>query len=376
VISEELEMLTPKLFSPGPVMVRDNVRQALLHHDICHRGAEFEIMFSETQSHINNLFQADDSYYSVIVSGSGTSANEMVLSSIMKDDDAVLLIRNGEFGDRLREIILKYKIPLVDLPFDWAIYPDLQKIEKLIRTNPNIKVIALVFHETSTGMINPVNEVGNICKVFNKLLFVDSISAAGGQFVDVIGNNIAITTSVGGKCVGAFPGSSFVCARKEIYEQLSADQCKNVYLSLYKHYISAIRTRQTPNTPNVTLFWALNQALRNIEAEGLEKWIGKYIECAAILREGAKKVGLRMLLTDHLSNTVTSVFVPEGVDVNMFLAEMERRGYVLYKGKGSYAKEGMFQIANMGEINQEDCHKFLDELQIALDQFAHLLLTR
>ena len=124
-------MSTPKLFSPGPVMVKDNVRRSLLHYDICHRSREFEVMFADTQE-ILRLFNADDSYYSVIVSGSGTSSNETVLSSIFKEGEAVMLIRNGMFGERLLEIINKYEIPLVDCAFDWATYPDVAVIEKMI----------------------------------------------------------------------------------------------------------------------------------------------------------------------------------------------------------------------------------------------------
>ena len=116
-------MTAPKLFSPGPIMGKENVRAALAHYDICHRSPEFEELFARATAKINKLFKADDSYRSVIISGSGTSANETVLSSIFNDGEKVLLIRNGEFGGRLLEIIQKYEIPLVDCEFAWAQYP-------------------------------------------------------------------------------------------------------------------------------------------------------------------------------------------------------------------------------------------------------------
>src|SRR5512139_4108680 len=101
-------MVKPKLFNPGPVMVSEEVRNSLLHYDICHRGPEFERMFADTRAKINRLFNADDSYSSVIVSGSGTAANECVLSSVLKAGEAVLLVKNGAFSERLEEIIDKY----------------------------------------------------------------------------------------------------------------------------------------------------------------------------------------------------------------------------------------------------------------------------
>ncbi len=355
-------MSAPKLFSPGPVLVKDNVRHALLHYDICHRSHEFEEMFQDTQNKIGQLFCADDRYYSVIVSGSGTSANEMVLSSLFSEGDGVLLIRNGMFGERLMDIIDQYRIPKVDIDFPWGTYPDVAVIEKALQDNPSVKVVAMVFHETCTGMINPVGEVGKLCRKYAKLFFADCVSAAGGEFVNVVQNNIDVATSVGGKCVGAFPGSAFVIAKREVLDGLEPNQGKNVYLNLYRHYMNARTTHQTPNTPNLTLFWPLNVALTNILEEGLDNRIARYRRCAGIIRQGVEALGMRLLLKEHMSNTVTSVFLPEGVDVNEFLVEMEKRGYVFYIGKGHYAKQNMLQIANMGEIYEQDCRNMLGVL--------------
>ena len=360
-------MSMTKLFSPGPIMVKDNVRAALLHYDICHRSKEFEEMFVDTQAKILKLFNADDSYYSVIVSGSGTSSNETVLSSLFCEGEAVMLIRNGMFGERLLEIIEKYNIPLVDCPFEWAEYPDVAKIEEVMAAHPEVKVVAMVFHETCTGMINPVGEVGKICKKYGKILSVDCVSAAGGQNIDVVANNIDIATSVGGKCVGAYPGSAYICAKKDVLETLTAGQCKNVYLSLYKHYQIAKSSHQTPNTPNVNLFWPLNVALANIlDDETLAGRIERYERCAAIIRKGLKEMGLKLLLDDHMSSTVTSVFLPAGVDAQTFLNAMEERGYTFYIGKGDYAKQGMIQVANMGEIYEQDCYNMLEVFKTVL----------
>ena len=356
------------LFSPGPVMVKDNVRQSLLHYDICHRSPEFEEMFRDTQAKILKLFNADDSYYSVIVSGSGTSANETVLSSCFKAGEKALLIRNGEFGNRLKEILDKYAVPTIDCEFAWAEYPDLAKVEEALKANPEVKVVAMVFHETSTCMVNPVYEVGQLCAKYGKWFYVDTVSAAGGQNIDVVKNNITFTSSVGGKCVGAFPGSAYICAKEEVLKQITPEMGKNVYLNLGKHYAIAKAKSQTPNTPNVTLFWALNVALTNIiEDETLAGRIERYQKCAKILRDGMKEMGLRFLLEDkYMSNTVTSVFLPEGKSLDKFISDLGDAGYTVYKGKGAFEAQGMFQVANMGEIYPDDCVKFLEALKKAI----------
>lgn len=353
------------LFSPGPVMVEAPVREALMHYDICHRSPEFETLFAGLQEKIKRLFQADDTYEALVVSGSGTSANETCLSSVFRDGDMALLLNNGEFGGRLDEILTKYHVPTVRLAFGWANAFDLARVEQALRENPKITFVCMVFHETSTGMINAVHEVGLLAEKYGKRLFVDCVSAAAGQFIDVVNNRIDICTSVGGKCLGAFPGAAYICAKRELLERVPAEQGKNVYLNLGKHYDMAKKCHQTPNTPNVTLFWALDAALDwTLERETLGGRIARYQKCARILRDGMRGMGLKFLLPEEqMSNTVTSVFLPAGRDVTQFVRELAADGYTVYPGKGKYLEMNMFQVANMGAIYPADCERFLEVLK-------------
>ena len=365
-------MRGPMLFSPGPVMVEDCVRNSLLHYELCHRGGEFMEMFKDTQEKICKMYRADSSYYSFIVSGSGTATNELVLSSIFKPGDAVLLISNGVFGERLEEIIDKYQVPKIKPSFEWAQYPDAVEIEKCIVANPAVKVVAMVYHETSTGMLNPVTEIGALCKKYNKIFSVDGISASAGEDIDVVKQNIDIVTGVAGKCLGAYPGSAYVCGKESLMQGVTEEQCKNVYLNLYKHYAIAKKLSQTPNTPNVTLFWPLNTALTRLLERGIDAQVARYRECAEIIRDGVKALGLRVLLDEkYMSSTVTSVFLPDGIEVEPFIEKLESDyGYVIYSGKGKYLTENMFQIANMGNLTPVDCKRFLVSLERCLNDYA------
>ncbi len=357
--------MKPYLFSPGPVMVEEPVRAALSHYDICHRSPEFEELYANIQEKILRLFEADDSYCSVVVSGSGTSANETCLSSVFGPGDEALLLSNGEFGSRLYEILSKYKVPTHNLECGWGKLPDLEEAEKILKENSRITYICMVFHETSTGMINPVHQVGLLAKKYGKRYFVDCVSAAGGEHIDVVNNHIDLCTSVGGKCLGAYPGSAFVCGKESLMAALTPEQGKGVYLNLAKHYLMAKKCNQTPNTPNVTLFWALDAALDwALDRETLSGRIARYQECSKILRDGMREMGLRFLLPDEqMASTVTSVFLPEGKDVTAFVAELSDEGYTVYPGKGKYFELNMFQVATMGAIYPDDCKKFLTVLK-------------
>ena len=349
------------LFNPGPVMPSERVRQSLIRDDICHRGPEFMELFADTVMKINKLFKANDDYQSLIISGSGTSANETVLSSIFGKDDAVLLVTNGVFGERLEEIIDKHEVKKYVARFDWGQQVDPAVVEEMLAKHPEITAVAMVYHETSTAMINKVKEVGAIAKKMNRIYFVDAISAGAGEDIDVIDQQIDIITSVGGKALGAYPGSAYVCARKTILDGLKAENCKTVYLNLYKHYQIAIKNNQTPNTPNVTLIFALNEALTEY-LENPSAKLDRYVACSTMLREGLKKMGLKFFLPEsEMSNTVTSVLMPKNVDVLAFIDALEAdERYVVYSGKGPLLEvHNMLQVANMGEIYPADCELFL-----------------
>lgn len=356
--------LSPVLFSPGPVMTSEKVRNALLHYDICHRSREFEKLYKRLCTKVLKIFDADDSYKSVLISGSGTAANEAVLSSVFRPGDKALLIRNGEFGDRLKQMLDQYKIPYADCRFEWGTQVDTEKVEQVLNEDPDITLIAMVYHETSSGMLNPAKKTGELADRYSKKYFLDCVSAAGGQKIEVAKNNVTFATTVGGKCIGAYPGSAIICFKEKAVQELDARMGKNVYLNLYRHYEKAQSSDQTPNTPNVNLFWALEAAIDEILSEGLDHRIERYRRCASVLREGMKNLGLKFLLPeDEMANTVTSVFLPEGKELDTFIEEMEKDGYTVYPGKNNFHEMNVFQVANMGEIYREDCMAFLRTLE-------------
>lgn len=356
------------LMSPGPVMSEESVRQALLHYDVCHRAPEFENAFAETLELIKKLFKADDSYQAVIVSGSGTSANECVLASAFKEGERATLIRNGMFGERLQEIMEKHGVPYDDVAFPWGTKPDLAKIEEVLKSSDSI-LVAMVCHESSTGMLNPIHEVGALAKKYGKRFFIDTVSAVGGEYIDVVNDNVDIAVSVGGKCLGAYPGSAYVLAKKDFLDTLTEEQCKTIYLNLYRHYHYAVEKSQTPNTPNTTLVWALKKALENVLDEGVDNYIDRHAKMTQIIREGLAEMGMKFLLPEEeMGHTITSVFLPEGIDLATFLDKIEKRGYTNYPGKGAYGEQGMFYVSTMGAVTEGDCYGYLGTLKSVLEE--------
>ncbi len=352
------------LFCPGPVMVPERVHQALLHPDMCHRVPGFEGVIQNTQKNLLTVFRATDAFTVLLITGSGTAANETVVSSYFTPEDKVLLINNGEFGNRLEELLEIHAVKTTVVRADWGSLPDLARIETQLKQDPEITAVMMVFHETSTSIINPVHEVGELAHRYGKKYLVDGVSAVGGEDVDVVRDHIDFCTSSSNKCLASLPGVGIICARISELERTKNNPVRVAYLNLHRLYKMSKTLHQTPNTPSVTMFIALDAAVDTVLAEGLDNQINRYKQSARIIREGVAKMGLDILAEgDMAANTVTSVFLPADISLERFIADMEAKGFTLYPGKGELKAKNMFQIANMGTVNAEMCALLLKALE-------------
>jgi 2-aminoethylphosphonate-pyruvate transaminase len=193
------------------------------------------------------------------------------------------------------------------------------------------------------------------------------VSAIGGEDVNVVRDHIDLCTCSSNKCLASFPGVGIICAKIAKVEQTQNNQIRVAYLNLYRLYKMAKTRHQTPNTPAVTMFIALDAALERLLAEGLDNQIERYKRCAEIIRNGVRKMGLTLLAdAKYASNTVSSVFLPTEISMHKFIDKMEDKGFTVYPGKGPMIAKNMFQIANMGEINEQACHIFLAAMEKTL----------
>ena len=359
------------LFCPGPVMVSDRVRQALLHPDMCHRVPGFEKIIQNIQRNLLNVFKANDDYTILLITGSGTAANETVISSFFSPEDEVILVKNGEFGERLEELLKIHEVKTTTIQYDWGTPAEIADIENRLKENIGITTIMMVFHETSTSIINPVNQVGELAYRYGKNFIVDGVSAIGGEDVNVVRDHIDFCTLSSNKCLASLPGVGIICAKKSELEKTMKNRTRVAYLNLHRLYKMSETLHQTPNTPSVTMFLELDAALKRLLEEGLENQINRYKRCAQIIRSGVRKMGLKLLVDDQVaSNTVTSVFLPEKIIMDEFIGKMEVKGFTLYPGKGDLKARNMFQIANMGEVNEDMCFILLKVMAETINELT------
>ncbi|NQU82776.1 MAG: alanine--glyoxylate aminotransferase family protein [Parcubacteria group bacterium] len=336
---------------------------AICKEDICHREEDFDYLLQSIEKKLLKLFDIKKAadYRAVVITGSGTAANESMLSSAVGDKN-ILILSNGEFGERLFHLSDVHNKNTFLLKFDWGEKFDLGKIETFLKKN-KIDVIAMVHHETSSGMLNPLEEVGALSKSYNAMFLVDCISSAGAEIIDLEKCHISFCSSSSSKAIASYSGISFVIGKTQEFEKLKDMPIKTTYLNLYKHYHFLNSISQTPNTPAVHLFFALEQALDNILQEGLSNRHRNILNRANILRMGMKKFGLKFLIDENdMCSVLTTVYIPEYIEVGVLRQKLREKNIIIYEGKGEF-KNKIFQVGNIGELTLSEIQFFLDSLQ-------------
>ncbi len=352
-----------KLFCPGPVMISNEVRDAITSTVIGHRSTEFENLYKRIKKNTLKLTHANSSYDAIIMSSSGSSANEAVISSLFTREDKILILSNGSFGERIEEMMKLYKLNYQIVKNEWGTDFDLDSINQML-TNTKFDYLFVSHDETSSGLLNPLTEIGKLCKTHNIEMFVDCVSSLASDYVDVNKQNISILTSVSGKAIGAIPGASIVVMKKELFEKTKNNSPKSFYLDLSKYYEFSVNKNQTPNTPNITSFVALDIAL--IECIEKDKHIN-YLNCSNYLRDSFEKMNLGFVIDrSKMSNTVTTIILPKTIPAKEVYDKLYKNGYTTYLTRGIYSDLNCIQVCVMGEITLNDCKDFIKTLKLIL----------
>ena len=352
------------LLNPGPVNVSPRVQQALLRGDLCHREEEFSDLLVAIRAKLLQAF-APSGYTAVPVTGSGTLAVEAMVSSALPEGKKLLVINNGVYGERMLHMAEAHRIPAVELRYDWTERPALGQIESTLRADPAIDAVALVHHETTTGLLNLVTEVGAITRRAGRLLLLDAVSSLAAEDLDLIRDGVDLCACTANKCVQGLPGVSFVLVRTDAMTAMQHYPRRSLYLHLPLHW-EAQEKRSIPFTPSVQTWYALDAALDELLEETVTKRVKRHYTAAQLLRDGFARLGLKALLpAAHQSNTLTSLLLPEGMTYPRIHDGLKERGFVIYEGQGRL-QTGIFRVANMGHLTLDDFRRFLAALEEVL----------
>ncbi len=357
------------LLNPGPVNVSDRVRQALQEPDICHRESECSELIADIRQKLLDIFipKGQEDYTAIVLSGSGTAAVESALLSSLPVGKRTMVINNGVYGQRLSSILQTQRLTIPDLKFGWDAIPSLKTIELALQQHPEAHTVAMVHHETTLGLINPIKEIAELVDGYNRVFLVDSVSGLGGESLEIAGSNLYMVAGAAQKCIQGFPGVSFVLVRKGFMERVMKYPKRSWYLNLANYYEEQERG-SIPFTPAVQVYYAFREALDELIEEGLENRCRRFRGYADLIRERMTTLGIRSVLPPELQgNTLTAFYLPEGMTYPMLHDRLREKGYVIYAGQGHLADK-IFRVANIGALNLELIEGFLSAFQATVEE--------
>jgi len=351
------------LLTPGPVTTTESVINSQVVPDICPREAEFGAIMKDIATELTCLVADPGNYQTVLFGGSGTAAVESMISSV-PGNESVVIINNGAYGKRMCEIAAVYGIDYLEFknPFDDAI--NLADLESYIQSaGRKISHLAVVHHETTTGLLNKIKEIGEICRRYHIDMLVDAMSSFAAVPIEMKEMNISFLVSSSNKNLQGMPGVSFVIAEKSKLECLKDKKPRNYYLDLYAQYQYFAKHAQMRFTPPVQTLYALRQAIQELKREGIAKRYERYMSSWKTLISGLKRLGLTYIVPDeHHSKIITSIHEPvAGFDFQSMHDFFNSKGIMIYPGKLDDLKT--FRIANIGDITTKDIEFFLELLE-------------
>lgn len=354
-----------KLYTPGPINTTSSVKKAMLR-DLGSRNSEFINIVSDVRNGILKLgnVSKEIGYESIIIQGSGTYAVESVLSSIITVKDKLLLIINGAYGERMSRICDIYGINHYNVVFEENEIPDYSIIEDIIINDNSFTHLAIVHCETTTGIINPIEEFSNLVKAYNLVFIVDSMSIFGAVEIDINALGIDYLISSSNKCVEGVPGFAFVIAKRDILIE-SKGKARTLALDLHAQWEGLEKDGQFRFTPPIQVILAFNQALKELEIQGGTKSRElKYRSNSEIILKSMKELGFKNYLSDDKQSYIINTFLyPENekFDFKTFYTKLNERNCVIYPGKLSQAD--CFRIGNIGNLNTNDMYELIKQIK-------------
>ena len=350
------------LLNPGPITVSEDVRKALTFPDVCHREPEYFDLQDQVRALLLSAFGlSPEQYTSALITGSGTAALEMSVCSAVSPGRELLVLNNGVYGDRIAKIARCYGIKVREITVGWCERHDLSIVEEELKNNPGIEVVAMVHHETTTGLLNDIEGMGQLAQKYDKALLLDTVSGLAGETFDFDKVKPAFAVCTANKSIQGLPGISFAFIRQTEIEGLKKIPPRSLYFNL-PNILEKQDQRGTPFTPAVQIMNAFRTALIELCEETVQGRVERLKRASSILRAGFEKLGLKYYVDPKLHyNTITSLVLPEGLTYDRLHDQMKEAGYVIYAGQGDLRKE-MFRISNMGLISDSELDGVIETL--------------
>lgn len=360
------------LLNPGPSTTTDTVKMAQIVPDICPREKDFQAIMGPIREDLVKIVHGQGDYTSVLFCGSGTICIDVALNSLLDNDKKALVINNGSYSQRAVDVCNAYGLPIIEFKQPIDKKPDLSLIEKTLKDNEGaVGYVYVTYHETGTGLLNPVKEIGALAHKYGTFLITDTTSAFAMIPINVYEENIDFCMASAQKGIQGMTGLSYLVGKKDIIERSKDFPVRSYYCNLYMQYDFFKRTGEMHFTPPVQAIYAAKQALIEYWDEGEENKWNRHQRVMNAIHRGEDRLGLKEYLDrDVQSGLVSAVLYPE--DPNWEFDKIHdycyEKGFTIYPGK--IEQQGTFRLCALGAIDENDIEDFWKVFEEALEKYG------
>lgn len=359
------------LMIPGPTPVPERVLLAMARHPIGHRSADFGKIMAEVTANLKWLHQTQNDV--LILTASGTGVMEAGIINFLSPGDRVLVGSNGKFGERWAEVTDAYGLKTERITAEWGkpLDPEQFRVALEADTEKQIKAVVITHSETSTGVINDLETINRHVKAHGEaLIIVDTVTSLGATNVPVDTWALDVVASGSQKGYMIPPGLGFVAVSAKAWDAYKTAKLPRYYLDLGKYRKDAAKNT-TPFTPPINLFFALQAALRMMQAEGLENIFARHHRLLAATRAAMKAMGMPLFAAEECASPAITAVMPSGVDAEQIRSVMKKRFDIVLAGGQDHVKGKIFRIGHLGFVSDRDVLTAIASLEATLQELGH-----
>ena len=339
---------------PGPTPVPEKVLEALGRHPIGHRSKDFQKLIEITTKNLQWLHQTENDV--LTITGSGTAAMEAGIISTLSKGDKVICGENGKFGQRWVKVAKEFGLEVIKIDAEWGNPLNPENFKAILEKDykKEIKAVILTHSETSTGVINDLKTISSHIRKHNKALsIIDCVTSIGACNVPVDEWELDIVASGSQKGYMIPPGLSFVSMSKKAWQASENSNLPKFYLNL-QSYKKSLSSNSNPYTPAVNLVFALDESLKMMKDEGLDKIFKRHNRHKLAVSKAIKTLNLKLFADEeHLSPSVTAIQMEE-IDAEKFRQTIKNKYDILLAGGQDHLKGKIFRVGHLGYVNDRD----------------------
>ncbi|WOB42784.1 alanine--glyoxylate aminotransferase family protein [Thermoleptolyngbya oregonensis NK1-22] len=358
------------LMIPGPTPVPESVLLALAKHPIGHRSGEFGTIMAEVTAGLKWLHQTENDV--LILTASGTGAMEAGIINFLSPGDRVLVGTNGKFGDRWAQLAEGFGLNVERVTAEWgkALDPEDFRTRLEADTAKDIKAVIVTHSETSTGVLNDLETINRHVKAHGALIIVDAVTSLGATNVPIDEWGLDVVASGSQKGFMLPPGLGFVAVGPKAWEAYATAKIPRFYLDLGKYRKDAAKNT-TPFTPPVNMFFALQAALKMMQAEGLENIFARHHRQMNATRAAMKALGLPLFAADGTSSPAITAVAPVGVESEKIRSVMKKKFDIALAGGQDDLKGKIFRVGHLGFVCDRDILTAVGALEATLIELGY-----